>query len=660
MKKKFSYEINGLRGLAVILVFLFHINQELFYLGYIGVDIFFVISGFVITKLIHDQQKKNDFSLMVFYINRFLRLYPALLIFIFFGIILIFFLNIAGDYRTFINTGIYSLFGQSNLFLYTIENDYFNALDINPFIHTWSLSIEFQFYLIFPFFLILFIEKFKNENKIIISLIVLIVFFLILSNFFNLNSFYQTSARIWEPMIGSLAFFIKKNNKIILKSLFEIILLFIIFSFFLILNLSVSLNILIATILTFLFILQMESGFILNKILRTKIFQFIGNISYSIYLWHFLVIYFVDTYFIKLDYYLLSIIFSIIISCCSFYLIENPIRRSVKTKKFLFSYLKPKVIISTGLSFFLILISIHFFNYKNNILNFYNEEISKIYNRTNIEKKFQHNGLGNKKVIKENCHEIYSIFDNELLEENKCYLINNKKHLIYLFGDSHSWHFQPLFKNIDLETDLLMTSYNNSSFSKPFFNGIDSNFETAGDIATKKLFNNVLLLSKKYSKLYLILSFNHHKSQSAQRSKDFYKVQEKNYSKLYKKLPENVKIIFIEDTPIIRHTENTCNVVINLSTSLLKSNKDKDFCDYKKKDVEKKMVKIKKMFESLKYNNEIYSLNILDYFCPNNNCNFYHPKKRFALIYDGSHINYETSIDLIMHIEQKLIDIFKR
>ena len=83
MKKDFSFEINGLRGLAVALVFLFHLNQDVFFFGYIGVDIFFVISGFVITKLIYDKQEKNDFSFISFYLNRFQRLYPALFIFVF-------------------------------------------------------------------------------------------------------------------------------------------------------------------------------------------------------------------------------------------------------------------------------------------------------------------------------------------------------------------------------------------------------------------------------------------------------------------------------------------------------------------------------------------------------------------------------------------------
>ena len=658
MKKDFSFEINGLRGLAVALVFLFHLNQDVFFFGYIGVDIFFVISGFVITKLIYDKQEKNDFSFISFYLNRFQRLYPALFIFVFFGTILIFYINITGDFKTFINTGIFSLLGISNLYLSIIENDYFNALDINPFIHTWSLSIEFQFYLFFPFFIIFCIKNFKNETYIIISLIVLIFSFLILSNFFYLDSFYQSSARIWEPLFGSLAFYLKKN-KVIFKSLFKITLAFLIFVFFIYLNLSVSLNIIIATIMGLIFILQMESNFLLNNILRSRLFQFVGNISYSIYLWHFLIIYFVNSYFIKIDYYLFSILFTLILSSFSYYFIENPVRRSSSIKNIL-NFINIKVIISTSFVVLFILLSIKFLNFKNNILFFYNQKITKIYNSVNIEKKFKHNTLIEKKLIDENCNEIYSIFDNEFLKKKKCYLDNNKKKLIYVFGDSHSWHFQPLFKNIDLDTDILLTSYNNSSFLKPFFTGVDKNFSATADMATKKLFNNLLLLSKKYSDIYLVLSFNHLRSQLGQKGDIFYKTQERNYSTLFKILPANVTIIFLEDTPTIKHNENTCNIAINLNTSLFNSENDTNLCDYKRVDVKKKLKKINKMFQNLKTNNLIYSINIIDYFCPTDRCNFYHPEKKFALIFDGSHINYETSIDLIKKVKEDLKKIIDK
>ena len=239
MKKYFSLEINGLRGLAITLVFIFHINQELFYLGYVGVDIFFVISGYVITKLIYERYLTNKFDIISFYINRIQRLYPALILFVFLGIITIFLLNISGHYKNFINTGLSSLLGLSNLYLNSIENNYFNSLDMNPFIHTWSLAIEFQFYILYPLFLIFCLKIFKNENSIIVIISLIIISIIFFGDFFKLKSFYGTTARIWEPLIGSLTFFIKSKKKSF-DNLFLTIVLLLVLTCLLLLNLSIS------------------------------------------------------------------------------------------------------------------------------------------------------------------------------------------------------------------------------------------------------------------------------------------------------------------------------------------------------------------------------------------------------------------------------------
>ena len=183
-----------------------------------------------------------------------------------------------------------------------------------------------------------------------------------------------------------------------------------------------------------------------------------------------------------------------------------------------------------------------------------------------------------------------------------------------------------MFKNIDLDTDILLTSYNNSSFLKPFFTGVDKNFSATADMATKN-YSITCFYYQKYSDIYLVLSFNHLRSQLGQKGDIFYKTQERNYSTLFKILPANVTIIFLEDTPTIKHNENTCNIAINLNTSLFNSENDTNLCDYKRVDVKKKLEKINKMFQNLKTNNLIYSINIIDYFCPTDRCNFYHPEK---------------------------------
>ena len=139
--------------LVLFLVFLFHLNAEIFSYGYLGVDIFFVISGFIITKIISQNLINDKFSLKIFFTSRFMRLIPSLF---FMVIIIIFFIivtyQIHPDPNVLINTGLTSLIGLSNFYLIFIENDYFNSFDDNIFEHMWSLSIEFQFYLFYPLF----------------------------------------------------------------------------------------------------------------------------------------------------------------------------------------------------------------------------------------------------------------------------------------------------------------------------------------------------------------------------------------------------------------------------------------------------------------------------------------------------------------------------
>ena len=130
MKNNQIMEIQALRGISIILVFLFHLNQEIFSFGYLGVDIFFVISGFIITKIIYQNLIEKKLSIRVFFISRFLRLMPAL----FFMIIFVSFIIIAtyqlhADPNILINTGLSSVVGLSNYYLIFIENDYFNSFD---------------------------------------------------------------------------------------------------------------------------------------------------------------------------------------------------------------------------------------------------------------------------------------------------------------------------------------------------------------------------------------------------------------------------------------------------------------------------------------------------------------------------------------------------
>ncbi len=209
MNDNYIREIQSLRGIAVILVFLFHINQELFTYGFIGVDIFFVISGFVISKIIYEKLEIGNFSFKNFFVSRILRLIPAL----FFMVLIVSFLilltyQLQANPDTQINTGLISLLGLSNFYLLFVKNDYFNSFDENVFEHTWSLAIEFQFYLIYPFFLFFLYKFIKTRiNLYLYLLTIIIIFFLTYNLVYDHEFFYNTEFRIWEFFIGCITFF---------------------------------------------------------------------------------------------------------------------------------------------------------------------------------------------------------------------------------------------------------------------------------------------------------------------------------------------------------------------------------------------------------------------------------------------------------------------
>ena len=161
-KSRYRPEIDGLRAFAVVAVIINHFNKEILPNGYLGVDIFFVISGFVITSSLYQRPSKNfkDF-ISGFYERRIERLVPALSVFVLITSILICLFNPQPDLS--LRTGLTSLFGLSNLYLIRQSTNYFaQSSELNVFLHTWSLGVEEQFYILFPF--LIWFSGFREPN----------------------------------------------------------------------------------------------------------------------------------------------------------------------------------------------------------------------------------------------------------------------------------------------------------------------------------------------------------------------------------------------------------------------------------------------------------------------------------------------------------------
>ena len=292
---KYRSEIDGLRAFAVVPVVFFHAGFELFSGGFVGVDVFFVISGYLITTILINDLEKSRFSLLKFYERRARRIFPALFFVVICSIPAAWFLLQGSELRDFAQSLVAVSTFSSNI-LFWLESGYFeSAAELKPLLHTWSLAVEEQFYVIFPLVLLV---TWRFRTGLVIS--VLVATFLVslaLSYWWTVAwpsaSFYLLPSRAWELLIGSLvAFSIKYQfaETTVLKSNFLSVLGFtaILFAVFFFDNSTPfpGLHALVPTIGTALVILFAVPGTWVQSVLSLKAFVGIGLISYSLYLWH--------------------------------------------------------------------------------------------------------------------------------------------------------------------------------------------------------------------------------------------------------------------------------------------------------------------------------------------------------------------------------------
>jgi len=208
-KMQFRKSINALRALAVLSVVLFHFQISGFAGGFVGVDVFFVISGFLMTGIIFKGLQAQNFSIINFYVSRARRIIPALVALCAALLIFGFIYLPLDDYRETIRSIKSSLFFSSN-FMFAKTGNYFDApLHENWLLHTWSLSVEWQFYLVYPLIL-MGLHKLFGTQKTKISLIFLAIASLAtsiyISNTDPVFAFYMLPTRAWELIVGGLVF----------------------------------------------------------------------------------------------------------------------------------------------------------------------------------------------------------------------------------------------------------------------------------------------------------------------------------------------------------------------------------------------------------------------------------------------------------------------
>ena len=450
-KNNYRIEIDSLRAIAVILVIIYHMDFGIFTGGFIGVDVFFVISGYLITKQIITNYSKKNF-IFIFYFKRARRLLPALLLVLttVFIIGYLFFFN-----SEFLQLNKHIFGGVFFVLNFILSNEigYFDKEAITkPLLHLWSLSIEEQFYIIWPFLLLIFL-KWKKNIMFFTVLIILISFFLNELHSNQNYAFFSLHTRLWEILTGGLIAQIElKNPKIFekyrikrsVKLYLNKVKLSSKYSSYL------GLSLIFAAALTFndnngydqwkiLLPILGTSIIILNptniKIFSNRILRYIGLISYPLYLWHWpLLSIAYYTFGNEVETYtkVFIVIISFILSSITFHSIEKPLRSAKRSFNYTIAII----------AFILILGSINGINSKSNFIDF-----------RKIDRSFSSIMGSLELTVRDDCFEIPYAY--KLEEDWSCTLGDNKKNPeIFIAGDSHAQTLIPIFDLMGKEKSL--------------------------------------------------------------------------------------------------------------------------------------------------------------------------------------------------------------
>ena len=459
MKLVYRPEIDGLRAIAVGSIILYHskitlLGYQPFKSGFIGVDIFFVISGYLITSIILKELiATGSFSLKYFYERRIRRILPSLLFIMLVTLPFAWICLLPNSFIDFSKSILYSIGFSSNFYFHYSGQEYGADSGLfKPFLHTWSLSVEEQFYIIFPLILLITFKYFRRYlyHILIFGFVISLVLADWTSRNYPSNSFYLLHTRMWEILAGSVLAYLeitkgRKSQKKILNLTLPLIGLILIFYSILFFNDKTyhpSFYTLIPITGVCLIIWFSNKDEFITKILSTKLFVGIGLISYSLYLWHYPIFAFARiTEFFEnnLIKELTSGLVILFLSIFNYYFLEKPFRN----KKYQF-----KKLLILLISSIFVLVS---FNYY-------------VINNSGINKRFP------------------QIFQTKLREKKVDLFQRDDAQKIVLIGDSHvdalEFNLNEEIKKKNLSLFKFNTSMylKNFNFINSFTNKIDKNY----------------------------------------------------------------------------------------------------------------------------------------------------------------------------------------
>ncbi len=479
IKGRYRPEIDGLRAFAVVAVIINHFNKDILPSGYLGVDIFFVISGYVITSSLAGRESKNFYNFITgFYQRRLKRLLPALILFIL--ITGLFLCTLHPNPTSLLRTGLTSLVGLSNLYLYKQSTDYFSESTLlNPFTHTWSLGVEEQFYFLFPL-LVWFTgfgkQSINGRRNLLIVVISLTIFSLIgFVSLYQINqpaAYFLMPSRFWEMSTGCIVFLCINNRSKFQNYLSKvppiIILCLMIWIFLFSIDNAVISTILIVFLSSLLIICLKENTLVFNFFTNRRIIN-IGLMSYSLYLWHWGILSF-SRWTIGFHWwtYPLQIYTIYILSYFSYKFIETPIRKLSFSSNILINILYSLASLIISISMFFGIYK--FLRGRIYLGNFSSTDFEYVQKSLPCERKspiYQTNPI--QCLIKTKKGNVIWLFGNSHASNlvNSLKSINNKfgyEEVLYLTNPNKSWIRNDLFKKFSeqiTQGDLIIFSYRN-------------------------------------------------------------------------------------------------------------------------------------------------------------------------------------------------------
>lgn len=652
---KYNPSIDGLRGIAISLVLLFHIWPKYFSFGYVGVDIFFVLSGYLITQIIYTKLELNTFSLKEFYRNRIRRIFPALIVVVSITILIGYLFLFPIELEQLGKHIKSSAFFYENFRLIGEVGYWDESASLKPLLHFWSLAIEEQFYVFWPLILIL---LYKTRLNIVLTLSILFLILFLIPLVTEFDKFYHTLSRAWELALGGLVFIISYKY----KNIFELLnkyKIFIYLAFFISIIISYN-NTSFSTYKTFV-IVFFSALLILSlshdkskTIFSNSILVSIGLISFPLYLWHYILISFTHIFGfeINVNIGLILISLSIFLSYLTYRYIE------------IYARSKSSYIFAFGLFIIVLAIGIlgNYISKKDGLPN-----RSHLESNENFEKQFIRTPAQNDLGVSLLTKVLEYKPTNDYIKSTSDDI--SKKYVLVI-GDSHahtSYHgFAEELKKYDYETILLANSscptYLGGAMGKNIndLNQCKKKIDTTHELINSKLDIQKVILTTRMGYMYDIgfgivddggKPWNYHyegffKDQNDYDQKqNFFEVVEKTFS--YFENNKKVNFYYLMENPELGFSPKNCmirpfdlfpnNCKLTLDSYLNRSGEYRDF-----------VYSLSKKYENINI------LDPKDMYCDDKYC--YAIKDNKMLYADDDHHSLDGSLEQAKYLMKSVIN----